>query len=354
MSSDPRSRLESIMLDETTTIRQAMEAIGRGAVEIALVSDAERHLFGTVSDGDIRRALLAGARLDDALGPHVARDPHVVRESTTRAEVLDLMRARTLSQIPVLDDEGRVVGLHVLNEVLGAVERPNWAVIMAGGKGTRLGDLTRSIPKPMLPVAGRPILERLVLHLVGSGIRRVLLSINYLGEMIEEHFGDGSDFGCRIDYLREEPQKPLGTAGSLALIRDLEDAVEDPIIVMNGDLITDFSVHSMLTAHRRAQAKATVAVRQYSHEVPFGVIDEEDGKLLRLVEKPAVRWQINAGIYCLEPAVLDRVRREEVQQLPELIEDCLERGEHVCVWQSDDEWQDIGRPAELRRARGQS
>jgi dTDP-glucose pyrophosphorylase/CBS domain-containing protein len=346
-------RLRSILLGTDATIRDAMGAIDAGTVEIALVVDDGRRLLGTVSDGDVRRALLAGAALDDPVKPYMTADPRVVRPESGRAEVLDLMRARSLAQIPVLDEHGVVVGLHVLRELLGAIERENWAVIMAGGRGTRLAPLTDHLPKPMLPVAGRPILERLVLHLVGSGIRRILLSVNYLSDLIEGHFGNGAAFGCAIGYLREEPGRPLGTGGSLALLRDLPEQPTHPLLVMNGDLLTNFSVPAMLASHEASGAPATLAVREYTHEIAFGVAEVQGSWLRRLQEKPVVSWSISAGIYAIDPGLLPRIPRNQQFPLPSLLDDCLLRGEPVNVWQIDDEWSDIGQPAELRRARGE-
>lgn len=346
-------RLQAILLDEQASIREAMTVIDKGAVEIALMVDAEHRLLGTVSDGDIRRVLLAGADLDDGVAPAIARQPKVVGPDSGRAEVLDLMRVQALAQIPVVDARRRVVGLHVLQELLGAVERDNWALIMAGGRGTRLAPLTDHVPKPMLRVAGRPILERLVLHLVGSGIRRIFLAVNYLAEIVEAHFGDGSAFGCSIDYLREERGRPLGTGGALGLLADLGHEPPAPLLAMNGDLVTQFSVADLLAGHEQSGAQATVAVRPYAHDIPFGVVHVDGTRLLRFEEKPVVSWPINAGIYVLEPQLLPRVPRGQLFPLPGLLEDCLRRGEPVNVWRTDDEWQDIGRPGELASARGE-
>lgn len=346
--------LSDCLIREHSSIRDALMAIESGSVSIALVVDDNECLLGTVSDGDIRRALLAGYDLDDGVEAHVMPDPKVVTEGHTRPEVLNLMRAQALTQIPVVDRSGKLVGLHLLRELLGDSPRPNWAVIMAGGRGTRLAPLTDTIPKPMLRVAGRPILERLVLHLAGSGIRRIFLSVNYLSEMIEEHFGDGSDLGCEIIYLKESPDRQLGTAGSLRLMLDGGWEPEHPMIVMNGDLVTELSVENLLSSHVLSAAAATMAVRTYSHTVPFGVAETVGNRLSRLMEKPAESWLINAGIYVLEPHLLERVPSDRMYHVTELLEGCLDRGEHVHAWETDDEWQDVGRPEEFRRANGRS
>lgn len=333
-----------------------MRTIDAGAESIALVLSSDNRFEGTVSDGDIRRALLAGADLEDDIHPFVARDPVTVTAGTDRAAVLDLMRARQLNHIPVLDAAGRLVGLHVVRDVLGAEEKPNWAVIMAGGRGTRLGKLTESTPKPMLPVAGRPILERIVLHLVGSGISRIYLSVGHLAEPIRQHFGDGSEHGCTIGYLEEDPAAPLGTGGPLRVLLEREPPTE-ALLVMNGDLVTSFSVSEILEHHVRSDASATVALRDYVHEVPFGVaqLDETDARLLtRLDEKPSWTGLVNAGIYVIEPELLGLIPAGVNYPITSLIEACLNRDDRVAGWRVTDEWHDIGRLSDFARARGQN
>jgi NDP-sugar pyrophosphorylase family protein len=263
------------------------------------------------------------------------------------------MRARHISQVPVVDEEGQLLGLHVMQELIGGVERSNWAVIMAGGRGTRLGPLTDQIPKPMLQVAGRPILERLVLHMVGSGVRQIFLSVGYMSDTIERHFGDGSAFGCTIEYLRESESRPLGTAGSLGMLHDQGHEPSDPLLVMNGDLVTEFSVGSFLETHASTRAMASVAVAEHTYTVPFGVAEIQDELLRSVSEKPVASWPINAGIYVLEPEVITRIPTGEPMHMPELLQQCLERGERVSVWRLSEDWHDVGEPDDLKQARGE-
>lgn len=344
--------LAALLIDDHASLRQALQVIAREEADGAVVVDADRHLLGTVSEREALHAVLAGYDLDAPAAPLVRPAPVTVEPSTSRAEVLDLMRARCLEQVAVVDGDGHLLGLHRASRVLGGPERDNWVLVMAGGRGTRLGPLTAELPKPMLPVAGRPILERIVLHLVGCGIRRVLLSVNYLGHVIEEHFGTGSAFGCRIDYVREEPDRPLGTGGPLGLLPGLGLAPDRPLLVMNGDLVTDCAVGDLLDAHEAGACAATVAVSQYSHQVPFGVVRTVDGRLAEIVEKPVSSWPVNAGVYVVEPRLLPRVPAGELFPITALLDDCLRRGERVGVWQMPGDWLDIGRPAELARARG--
>jgi dTDP-glucose pyrophosphorylase len=332
-----------------STLLEAMRGIDEGACGLALVVGDSGRLLGVVTDGDIRRAILAGAALTDRVEEHMQRRFTAVAPDTGRTEVLDLMRARTLSQIPIVDEAGKLVGLHLLREIIGAVKRPNWAVIMAGGRGERLRPLTDSVPKPMIKVAGRPILERIVLHLVGFGIRRIFLAVNYLSGVVEEHFRDGAQLGCRIEYVRES--QPLGTGGALSL---LTETPADPLLVLNADLLTEFNVGNMLAFHAQGEFAATLGVHNHVQSIPFGVLEIAEGRILGIREKPTMTYPTNAGIYVLNPALLARVPRDTAYTIPALIEDCVARGEPVGAFPIDDEWLDIGRPHELQRARGEA
>jgi dTDP-glucose pyrophosphorylase/CBS domain-containing protein len=327
------------------SLRAALVALEQGGVGIALVVDDGGRLLGTLTDGDIRRALLAGTGLDEPLAPCVQRQYTAVAPGAGRAEVLDLMQARSIEQVPVVDDEQRLVGLHLIHELLGAVERPNWAVIMAGGQGTRLRPYTQTIPKPMLRVAGRPILERLVLHLIGYGVKRVYLAVNYLSQQIEDHFEDGREFGCQIEYLREE--EFLGTGGPLSL---LPEAPADPLFVLNGDLVTQCNLAEMLEHHQRCAALATLGVRRYVHQVPFGCVETDGDRLKRIEEKPALTRLVNAGVYVLEPELLPRIPKATFP-ITNLFEDCLGRGENLAVYEITDDWVDVGQHDQLKQAR---
>jgi dTDP-glucose pyrophosphorylase/CBS domain-containing protein len=337
------------LVDPQASIRVALSELDRRGLEIVLIADVERRVLGVMTDGDFRRALLAGRTLEDAAADVMNRRFVSVGPEVSRAEVLDLMRARGLQQIPVIDARGRLAGLHVLRELIGAVLRPNWAVIMAGGRGERLRPLTDDVPKPMLCVAGRPILERLVLHLVGYGIRRVYLAVNYKAEEIERHFGDGDGHGCEIIYLRED--HPLGTAGALTL---LPEPPSTPLLVMNGDLVTNVDVGGLLTAHAAGGNVVTVAVHEHAYRVPFGVVEEGPaGVVDGLREKPTERWTVNAGMYVVDSAALAAIPAGEPYTMPALMEDCLNRGERVGLYRIEDDWIDVGRPRELMKARGE-
>lgn len=333
-------------VDVSGTLRDVLVTLNHGA-EIALVVHDKR-LLGVMTDGNARRALLQGASLSDPLEPFVNRKFISVEPSVGRAEVLELMQARTISEVPIVDASGTLCGLHRLHDIIGVPTRPNRAVVMAGGRGTRLAPLTDQIPKPMLRVAGRPILERIVLHLVSHGIRDISLSINYLGHIIEDHFGDGSRFGARIQYLRETTT--LSTGGPLSL---LPTPLEHPIVVMNGDLVTQVDLGAMLDAHAQHGHLATMGVRRYLHTVPFGCIETNpDGTVTQFEEKPTLTRLVNAGIYVLSPALVQRVPPNTEFPITRLFEDCLNRHERVSTFEIVDDWVDVGQRDQLRQARG--
>lgn len=347
--------LQPFSVPPTATVRDAMTAIGAGGFEVCLVIGADGRLQGLVTDGDLRRALLAGADLYDAVAPFATRRPHVVTEGTTRAHVLDLMRALRITQVPVLTEDGRVVGLHTLSGVVGADPLPQVAVVMAGGKGTRLGALTANRPKPLMMVAGRSILEWIILNLVSGGIRDVYVSVNYLADMVEDHLQDGRHLGCRVHYLREDPEVPLGTAGSLAILRDSVPDLPEPVLVMNGDLMAQFDVAELVASHQRQGAAVTVASRMYEHAVPFGVIEHDDqGLVAGITEKPTLQMPVNAGIYAIGSAALSLVPAGRPSTLPELVGACLDRGLPVATWTVETDWIDVGTPKDLARAKGQA
>lgn len=339
--------LQACCLRQSGTIEDALRAIEAGNMGIAFLLDEQDRLAGTLTDGDVRRALLEGKRLNEALAPHMQRNYTAVGAAASRAEVLDLMQARGIRQVPIIDPEGRLTGVHLLHEIVGAVERPNWAVIMAGGQGMRLRPITERLPKPLIRVAGRPILERIVLHLVGFGFREIFLAVNYLGHLIEEHFGDGERFGCHIHYLREE--KALGTGGPLAL---LPDRPANPVVVMNGDLVTQAKLDGLLNYHDTGGFSATIGVRRYFHRVPYGCLSlSEQGTVLGLEEKPVLERWVNAGVYVLSPQVLDLVPRD-YYLMTSLFESLIKNGQTVGAFEIEEDWIDVGQGEQLAMAQG--
>ncbi|MBI3315522.1 MAG: nucleotidyltransferase family protein, partial [Candidatus Omnitrophica bacterium] len=282
-------------------IRQVLKTIDEGSFRIALVVDKDRRLLGTVTDGDARRGILRGISLDDRAERVMKKDPVSVRIYEDKARMLRIMREKQVFQMPLLDAEGRVVGLELLDEL---EEKPqgkeNWVVLMAGGLGSRLKPLTDHCPKPLLRVGKKPLLETILENFVEYGFRKFYFSVHYKDEMVKGHFGDGSDWGVEIRYLHEDER--LGTAGGLGLI---QERPAKPLIVMNGDLLTKVNFNHLLDFHAEQKAAGTLCLREYDFQVPYGVVRLDSRHGVRGIdEKPVQRFFINAGIYVIEPGVL--------------------------------------------------
>lgn len=336
---------EKALIPETATIGQAIRNLDESALQISLVTSAEGTLLGTITDGDIRRGLLRGLDMNSPIDSIIHREPLVVPPQFGRDTVLQIMQANGIRQIPVVDGSHKVVGLHTLKMIFTQVTRPNLMVIMAGGQGTRLRPHTENCPKPMLQVGGKPMLEHIIERAKMEGFQHFVLAIYYLGHMIEDYFGDGSRWQVRIDYLREE--LPLGTAGALGLLNPRPDA---PFIVSNGDVLTDIRYADLLDFHCRHGATATMAVRQHEWQHPFGVVHTNGVDIIGFEEKPISRSHINAGVYVLEPSVLDALSAGEHCDMPTLFGRLQERAERTIVYPMHEPWLDVGRADDLERA----
>lgn len=331
------------------TIQQAIQNLEETALQIALVVDSDGILIGTVTDGDIRRGLLRGLSLETRIDSIAFRDPLVVPPQLGRETVLQLMHANKIRQLPVTDGQRRLLGLHLMDDLVFPHERPNLMVIMAGGKGVRLRPYTENCPKPLLPVGGKPMLEHIIERAKGDGITHFVLAIRYLGHMIEEYFGDGSKWQVKIEYLREDA--PLGTAGALSL---LNPNPTHPLLVTNGDVMTDIRYGEILDFHsRHAGASATMAVRLHEWQHPFGVVNIQGVDIVGFDEKPLVRTHINAGIYVLAPEALSYLNKEEPCDMPTLFERLQQGSRRTIVYPMYEPWLDVGRPDDLNHARNQ-
>jgi dTDP-glucose pyrophosphorylase len=326
------------LLAADATLQQAIISLDGSALQIVMVVDPKDVLIGTLTDGDIRRGLLRGLDMQSPVDSIIHREPLVVPPQMERELVLQLMQANKVRQLPVVDSQRRVVGLHVWDELLMPEQRPNTMVIMAGGKGMRLRPYTEQCPKPMLPVGGKPMLEHIIERARSEGFQRFVLAVHYLGHMIEDYFGDGSRWQVRIDYLREE--SPLGTAGALAL---LGARPEEPLIVTNGDVLTDIHYGELLDFHNHHGAAATMAVRLHEWQHPFGVVRTSGVDIVGFEEKPIIKSHINAGVYALDPGVLDHMRQGEHCDMPTLFAKLQDGGLRTVVYPMHEPWLDVGR-----------
>lgn len=340
-------QLQDILVAEQAPVRDAIQRIDSGSLQIALVIDDERRLLGTMTDGDVRRGLLRGITLDDPVGTVMNRSPVVVEMGAGRAVALRLMREHEVHQVPVVDSAGRVVALETREEWLTPEPLETWVVLMVGGLGTRLRPLTDDTPKPMLKVGDRPLIETIVRSFAAQGFRNFFLSVNYRADLFEAHFGDGGRLGVRIEYLYEDEQ--LGTAGALRL---LPDSPPGPVIVMNGDLLTSVDFRHLLDFHRAQSAEGTMCVRDYNFDVPYGVALIEENHLVGLSEKPRHHFFVNAGIYVLEPPALELIPEKGAFHMTQLFQAMIDQDLGTTVFPIREYWLDIGQLTDLERAKG--
>ena len=336
---------ERTLVAPDMTLRQALETIDRAGSQMALVVDDQRRLLGTLSDGDARRGLLKGLSLNDPVAQAMHLKPTVAGAADDRRSILALMRRLGVHQMPVVRPDGVVIGMEVVDDFLATPTRDNWVIIMAGGLGKRLEQLTRDTPKPMLRVGSRPLLETLVRGFATQGFRRFYFAVNYKAEQIEQHFGDGLAFGVEVRYLREDQR--LGTAGALSLLPELPTL---PIVVTNADLLTKADFGHMLDQHAESDAAATMAVRDYEMQVPFGVVRERNGRIEAIEEKPVHRFTISAGMYVLSPSALALVPQRTFFDMPSLFTAVTDQGLHARCHHIDGYWLDIGRLSDFERA----
>ncbi len=325
------------LLPIDSTVRQSIRNLDESTMQIAIVVSTDGSLVGTLTDGDIRRALLRGLTLESPIESIIHRDPFVVPPQLHRSAVLELMQANKVRQLPVVDGEGRVIGMHLWDELLVPKRRSNLMLVMAGGLGARLRPETDNCPKPLLPVAGKPILEHILERARTEGFENFVFAVHYLGHMIEEHFGDGSNWGVRIDYLRE--QTPLGTAGAISLLKPRPTG---SFIVSNGDVLSDVRYAEVLDFHCRHGAAATMAVRLYEWQHPFGVVRTNGVDIVGFEEKPIHRTHINAGIYALDPSALDSLTVGERCDMPTLFYRLQENSARTIVYPIHEPWLDVG------------
>jgi dTDP-glucose pyrophosphorylase/predicted transcriptional regulator len=328
------------------TILETIKQLDSVSGKTILIVDDNYRLLGTVTDGDIRRAILAGTSLDAPVKTIMNTAPRVAHVGDDPAKILNMMRAKGIRQIPLVDSHGRVVGLETIEELIHEpTPKANWVVLMAGGLGTRLQPLTNSTPKPLLRVGNKPILETILEMFIKSSFRHFYISVNYKAEMVKAHFGDGQNWNCEIRYLEED--RSLGTAGALGLISDVP---AEPLVVMNGDLLTNVNFENLLDYHYQHEASATVCVREYDFQVPFGVVSMDGHRVIRIEEKPVNRVFVNGGIYVLSPSCLALVQRDTPLDMPALLDRLIARNKTVAAFPIREYWLDIGRPDDLRRA----
>ena len=337
--------IEVIKLKQNATIKEALGIIDSGAMQIALVVDDNDKLIGTLTDGDIRRGILRGLDLDSSIETIVFKEPAVAKISSTKEEILKIALSKKLHQIPIVDDNGIVLDLKEIEELVEPKIKTNRVILMVGGLGTRLRPLTQDTPKPMLKVGNKPILQTIVEKFAEYGFVNITMCVNFNASIIRDYFGDGREFGVNIDYVLE--QKRMGTAGALSL---LKERPSEPFFVMNGDLLTNVNFEHIFNYHMLNKATATMCVREYDYEVPYGVVEMNDNKIKQIVEKPVQKFFVSAGIYMLSPEILDLIPKNEFYDMPTLFEKLIKLSKNVVSFPIREYWLDIGRMEEYQRA----
>lgn len=337
-------KIDNIKIALSSTINEALKIIDNGRMQIALVVDEKNMLLGTLTDGDIRRGLLNGLDLNSSIENIIFKKPITALSSYTKEEILKLAISKNLNQIPIVDDSNKVLGIYEIKHIIKQKKKLNKVVLMVGGTGKRLMPLTKNIPKPMLKIGNKPILQIIIENFASYGFANIVMCVNYKLKIIQNYFGDGSKFGVNIQYIEEE--KKMGTAGSLSL---LEKSLHEPFFVMNGDLLTTLNFEKMLDFHLENKSQATMGVRQFKIEIPFGVVNLENEKILFIEEKPVHTFFINAGIYILEPECLNLIPNK-FYDMTTLFKKMVSSKKKIISFPLSEYWIDVGRLADYRKA----
>jgi dTDP-glucose pyrophosphorylase len=347
---DISKSVSNVIVDKSKNLNEALNVVSRGGYQVALVCSNDSTLLGILTDSDARKALSNALDLKCPVSVAMNPAPIVVNREAKPKDVCMIMLNHHIFHVPVVDNEGKLVGLYVADQL---VERPSLTerlVIMAGGKGRRLMPLTATTPKPMLLIDGKPILENIIANARDEGFKNITISVNYLAEQIEAYFGNGEELGININYIHED--SPLGTAGSLAQLK--QNYTCGPLVVMNGDIVTDISLYDVLQRFYREQADALIVAREYIVQVPYGVIEVVNDTLTEIREKPSIRKLVNAGIYIIGNRLLKQLAENEYCDMTDLLNKGLQKDMIIKVFPMHEKWIDIGRPSDYDRAINQT
>ena len=342
--------IETLLVPPETTISEALTRLDKTGIGFVLVVDENRHLLGTLVDGDIRRGLLRNIGLEESVSKIMNKNPIVSNVQTSKQEVMTLMKKRQLRHIPLLNDKGEVVQVHWMEDLFwDAVHDETSVVIMSGGLGMRLRPMTKTRPKGLLPLGETPLLESIIKDLAHHGLKKIILTLNYKAQAIKGHFKDGKKWGVSIDYVQED--KRLGTAGSLRL---LENPGDTPLLVMNGDLLTKIDYRKLLYFHRKEEFEFTVGIKSADFQVPYGIVRLHGKEILSIEEKPLQRFFVNAGIYVVNPELIDLIPRDEYFDMTQLIQKAIDHNVKVGGFPLHEYWLDIGSKEDYEKARAET
>ena len=337
--------VHNIILNKKDTVLKALELLDLYALRIVLVVDENNHLLGSITDGDIRRGLLKGQDLNASVETIMHGSPYSIEEGTlNNRQIFEIMREKRYLALPVIKNE-QLVNIITLDDLIQKKRKENPVFIMAGGFGTRLRPLTDKCPKPMLPVGGKPLLETIISSLKEQGFYKFFISTHYLPEVIHAHFGDGEKLDVQIKYVHES--EPLGTGGALSLLP--KDQIDVPFIVINGDVLTNMNFDKLLDFHNKHSAVATMCVREFQYQIPYGVVNSTDNVIQGMTEKPSYYFDINTGIYVISPELLAEVEAEFIG-MPTILEQQIAKDKKVSSYPLHEYWLDIGHMEDYNRA----
>lgn len=341
---------KKIILEPETTMDNAISVMDDEALKMVLVANSENKLLGTITDGDIRRALIKHLPMKTKISEIMFTEPTYCSKSDSDEKILSVMKSKDILQIPILDEEYKIVGLKTINNLMGEKnisenKFSNPVLIMAGGLGKRLLPITEETPKPLIKLGGRPIIENILIKLINSGFSNFFFATNYQAEKFEQYFKDGSDWGVSIRYLQEE--KPLGTAGAIGL---LPEKVHEPMLIINGDILTKINYENMLAYHEDNNVDATICVRKQDFQIPYGVVESKNNFVVDIDEKPIKSFFVNAGIYILNPNLLSKIEKNKFTDMPEFLTNQINNKLKIGMFPVHEYWLDIGNHTNLKKA----
>lgn len=337
--------VDTILINEQTSIIDVLKIIDKSSLQLALVVDENKKLLGTISDGDIRRAILNDIALSEAIQNIYHKKPTVAKINDSKNEIINICTSKKIHQIPIVDSKGVIVGIEILDELIKKDSKENKVILMVGGLGTRLKPLTNDTPKPMLDVGGKPILQTIVETFASYGYVNIIMCVNYKSQIIQEYFEDGHKFGVNIEYILEK--KRMGTAGALSLLKEKPN---EAFFVMNGDILTNVNFEHLHKAHLQKKSLATMCTREYDFQVPYGVVNTNKEKITSIVEKPIHKFSVSAGIYMFNPECIDTIPKDKFYDVPTLFEELIQEKENVSAFALKEYWLDIGRIEEYEKA----
>ena len=338
------TNIEKIKLSPNATIKQALKTISKGAIKIAIVVDKKNKLLGTLTDGDIRRGFLKGLNINSSIKSIIFKKPTVVRNNYSKEKLLKIALSKKIYQIPIVEKSGKFKGIHILDELIEPKNKSNKVVIMAGGRGMRLRPLTKNIPKPMLKVGNKPILQIIIEKFKKSGYKNFVICVNYKSKIIKDFFSDGTKFGVKIEYVDEK--RRMGTAGALSLFK-LKP--KKPFFVINGDLLTNLDFEKLIDFHYEHNSKATMCVSEYNIESPYGEVKLDVENIINIAEKPIHKFFVNAGVYVLDPSCIDLVPKK-FYDMTSLFKKIIIDKNKVISFPIGEYWLDIGRFNDYKKA----